>query len=190
MAGKPKGDKPKKARGPKPQPSKYDWDALETDYITGDVESIIEFCHLRQLPKDTVYKKAKGWQAKRATYRAQAHKMLRNGWLKDAARDLREKLKINLSVSQGIMKVGVDALIPGQDGTKPLKPKTAAEASKLVELATRIERNTLATMAILEGALKDTPQLPADGGDAQPTANVVIIDIPSNGKEAKELPPA
>ena len=195
MAGKPKGDKPKKARGPKPQPSKYDWDLLETEYVTGDIQGVAEFFRVRGIPQRTFYRRAKGWQEKRTAYHQKAHKMLRDGWLKESMKSLRDKLQINLQVSQGLMKVGVDSMIPsGYDKQgNPIggmKPKSAGEASKIIELATRIEKNTLATMAILEGALKDTPTLPSgeDDEDGQPKANVVIIDIPANGKEAKELP--
>ncbi len=79
-------------------------------------------------------------------------------------------------------------LIPNEaKGYAGMKPKSATEASRMIELATRIERNTLQTMSVLGEALKDKViDIPGAGDAIQ--QNLVIIDLPRNGKEAKELP--
>ena len=183
MAGK------KKKKRPKFQPPKYDWVKLESDYLAGEIEAVKEFFKQRAIPQSTYSRKAIGWGLKRQAIRAAGNKIIFRG----LARDYADAMRTHLNWGAGAIKLALDALVPTGVDEKGfpkvgLKPTTAAEAVKILHLGTVIQKNALLTTASLEEMLRDK-SIPVDGEGGDETKRIVnvIIDLPSNGKEAKGL---
>lgn len=171
------------------QPSKYDWTALEIEFMAEETMGVAKFCRLRDIPKKTYERATVGWGEKRLALRKNASKMI----FKGLARDYAEAMKLHLNWGSGVIKLALDALVPGNDAKgKPLaglKPKTAGEAVKILHLGTVIQRNALLTTGAFEEVMRDKSlQMPGGEGTEGPRPNQVhvVIDLPSN---QKELPP-
>jgi hypothetical protein len=168
---------------PKFQPTKYDWVTLESEFLAGDIASVAEFCRQRGIPSKTRDRMTVGWGAKRDAIRRAGSKIVAKG----LAHDYAEAVKAHLNWGAGLIKIAVDALVPQGADNLGMKPQTAAEAAKMLHLGTVIQKNAIVMTGLMEEMLKDKTLESVDGNDERPV-RTVIIDIPSNGKEAKELP--
>lgn len=167
---------------PKFQPTKYNWEALEVEYISGDIASVKEFFRLRNIPQSTFSRKALGWGFKREAIRAQGNKIIG----KSLSREYADQMKAHLNWGAGLIKMGIDSLVPDEKmGTKGMKPTSAGEAAKLIHLGTVIQKNAIITTASMEELLRDKNMGPGPGGVEGTKDNMVhvIIDLPSNQKE-------
>lgn len=185
MAGK---KAKKKRKKPKYQPTKYDWPALELEYLTGDMASVAEFCRLRGISKRAYERKTVGWGLKRDGIRQAGNKIVGKALSKKYA----DAIGLHLNWGAGLIKMGLDALIPpqaqpGKEQHKALLPQSAGEAAKMIALGAQIQKNAIMTTGAMEEMLKDKAiDIPGTNDGAK--QNLVIIDLPSNGKEAKGLP--
>lgn len=171
-----------KKKEPKFQPTKYDWDAIEIEFMESDISSVDAFFRSvhPSIPRRTRTKRCIGWGQKRDAIRKSGVKIIAKG----LARDYAEAMKNHLNWGSGLIKAGIEALVPSKDGSYAgMKPQSAGEAAKLIHLGTVIQKNAIQTSGMMEEMLKDKSFLPdgLDGGGQVP--NTVIIDIPSNSKE-------
>lgn len=167
------------------QPSKYDWVALELEFLAEPTMSVAEFCRQRNISQKTARARAVGWGEKRAGLRASGAKILVRGLKLEWA----EAMKTHLNWGAGAIKIALDALIPGTKNgvaVEGLKPATAGEAIRILQIGTQIQRAAIMSGGIVEELEKDKFNEPGEDSESKP--NIVIIDLPSNGKEAKGLP--
>lgn len=174
----------KKKKKPAYHPTKYNWTALEIDFLSGDEPSVKKFCTLRGISKRAYERKTVGWGLKRMGILAQGNKIVARG----LSRDYAEQMKTHLNWGQGPIKIAIDALVGDPEkGIKPLVPKTAAEATRMLYLGTLIQRNAIVASAQIESLMKEKGIIPSDQEAEAPKRIVsVIIDLPSNGKEAPD----
>lgn len=172
----------KKKRAPKFQPTKYNWTTLEIEYLAGDEASVKKFCTLRGISKRAYEKKTVGWGIKRMGVLAQGNKIVARG----LSRDYADQMKTHMNWGGGAVKIAVDALIGNPEkGIAGLVPKTAAEATRMLYLGTLIQRNAIVASAQIEELMREKGIIPGEADDRPPLKVInVIIDLPSNGKEA------
>lgn len=53
--------------------TKHNWTALKTEFVTGDINHIIEFARLKGIPHNTIIKHQKGWLDAQAKHRQNTH---------------------------------------------------------------------------------------------------------------------
>lgn len=164
------------------QPAKYDWIALEAEFMSGDEPSVAKFFRARGIPKKTYEKGAVGWGEKRTLMKQRGLKAFENRLAKEMA----DHAETELIFKKGLFKKSSDALF-GPDGKSGLVPKTAREAAQLALVATQIGRQTLSDMREAVRVEVSTVQ-PANGqevtgpqvpGEDVPKVVTVSIRLPA-----------
>lgn len=177
------------AKAKKTQPSKYDKYALEAEFLAGDSDNIAKFFKARKIPEKTGYRMAKGWPEKWKAVREKGLKTFQN----KLARELAEQAETELAISKALLSVGTTALFPSEkaiaEGSKALKPATAGEAARILEIGNKIRRNVTdgmkeAVRIEFETTQGDKPPSAADEEipTAGPAPVIVKIKLPSNGR--------
>ena len=174
--------------------AKYDWIALENEYLTGEYKSVSDFLKKNNINRTgTVNQKVKNWKEKRAKKEQKKSKKIiektiekesekeadRIVNLKELANDLAlkiEEAKDELNISLATNKKKTKIVEYDYKANKP-KKEIIEENEEIVSYETIIDRKGLKELASALKDLKDI--LSDDGGDNIPQKRVQIInDLP------------
>ena len=162
------------------QPTKYDWVALEAEFLAGDEPSVSKFFRDRKIPTKTYQTQAKGWGQKRQSLLQKGLQIFKN----KVAKEIADQAEIRLTLSKGIIKTGSDALFPPKEGQTALRPTTAREAAQLIQIGHNMAKSIADDMQeAVRVEISSTEKPQTEGQGDTPKVVTVSIKLPDNHRD-------